>query len=720
VSGTCSRCARWLRVLVWYASLLPAAVPAQPAAPITGRVTDRGDGSPVAGAEVRHEPSGRRVRSATDGSFRVEGRPGDSVTVRALGFRAVTQVVTGEPLVVALDVLPTVLPGVTTTVGQRALRAGESARHVTLLGREALEGSAAIAVNQALRLLPGVQELPSAPSRTTLALRGFDDARVLVLVDGEPVPGALLERRDIGRVSSVGAERIEVTKGPGSVEFGSDAIGGVINIVRAAPSQTLMSDWLVRQGGMGRREATGSLSDTRGRVGVRVDGGWRQVDRLPGYDAASTTFQRVYDLRTDWRVALPRAWALRLDLQGAQERQRFPVDARFNGFIDNRSATGFLEAAGPLAGGRLRLRGSGIHYAYQYRQARGLLPIRGSADSLEQLEQQARALAAWTRQIGQHGIDMGVQTTWRALEAPGRLDGLSAGERVLEAFARDAWTRDRWQLSVGGRYTGSSLWGQAWNPSVGLVLQAAPTWRVRSAVARGFRAPGFKEIRYTFFNPAGGYVLAGNPLLRPEVAWSTSAGVTWAPHSAVTVDVEAFRTDVRDLIDWRFLGNTPGGYQQYANVNIARARSQGLETTLRGRLAGTDITLGHEFLHARNRLTGLPLGRRAAHTTRLHAARTWGVRNGLTSDLSLRHATAAPLIGVPSGAPITSPFATDAGITGEQGAFLSVDLQLRLQVTPTLEWSAGGVNLLDQRPAGWTPAFARQLQTGVRFSPGGR
>jgi len=75
---------------------------------------------------------------------------------------------------------------------------------------------------------------------------------------------------------------------------------------------------------------------------------------------------------------------------------------------------------------------------------------------------------------------------------------------------------------------------------------------------------------------------------------------------------------------------------------------------------------------------------------------------------------------VPSGAPITGPFATDAGITGEQGAFLSVDLQLRLQVTPTLEWSAGGVNLLDQRPAGWTPAFARLLQTGVRFSPGGR
>ena len=111
---------------------------------------------------------------------------------------------------------------------------------------------------------------------------------------------------------------------------------------------------------------------------------------------------------------------------------------------------------------------------------------------------------------------------------------------------------------------------------MGLAWQASPSVRLRSNVARGFRAPGFKEIRYTFFNPAGGYTLIGNADLQPESSVSTSVGGTWVLNTKVSFDVEAYRNDVQDLIDWRYQGDNAAGYQQYANVNVAKARTQAM------------------------------------------------------------------------------------------------------------------------------------------------
>jgi len=696
--------------------VMPAVGVAQ-RAPMSGQVVSRADGAPVASAEVRQLSSGERVRSDADGRFTIGARTGDSVLIRVLGYRerrlAVDADASKSAWRVVLEPLATVLPVYTTTMGQRVIRANESPRSVTVVDRKEIDATAAVSANQLLRQLPGMQELPAPPSKTSISIRGFDDSRVLVLVDGEPVAGSLVESRDIGRLSTIATERIEVTKGPSSVEFGSDALGGVINIVQAAPTKTLTVDGVGRHGELGRQESSVGISNTTGRVGYRLNGGWRQTDRLTGYNAAGSTFNRIFDLRGDARMALGREWTARVDVQGSQERQRFPLDANFNGFIDNRGGQGFAEAQGPAIGGRLRVRTFQQRFNYQYRQSRGLLPIRGSADSVEQQERQGRYLIAYTKVAGRHAIDVGVQHSRRTLVAPTKVDGDSARERITEVFARDSWTIGDVLFTAGARHTSSTLWGSTTNPSVGLAWQASPSLRLRSNVARGFRAPGFKEIRYTFFNPAGGYQIVGNPDLQPESSVSGSAGATWAPSLRWSLDAEAYRNDVKDLVDWSFRGNNVAGYQTYANVNIARARTQGIETNARVTVAGSEITVGYDFLRARNLSTGLPLTRRATHTARARVSREWTLLDGLQGDVSVRYTGNAPLIGIPAGAPITGPFSTEPGIVGRQGALLSVDMQWRLRVNALATLSFGGNNLLNQKPALWTPAFERQVFAGL-------
>jgi outer membrane receptor for ferrienterochelin and colicins len=219
----------------------------------------------------------------------------------------------------------------------------------------------------------------------------------------------------------------------------------------------------------------------------------------------------------DIRYAVGKRWTIRLDAQANQERQRFPVDAQFNGFIDNRGGQGFIEAFGSMLGGSLRLRAFEQRFAYEYRQSRGSLPIHGSADSLRQQERQGRYLMSYTRLLGAHAIDVGVQRSARTLIAPDKVDGDSAHETVSEAFARDQWSLGPVSLIAGARYSSSDMWGSSTNPSVGATWQVNESMRFRANVARGFRAPSFKEIRYTFFNPAGGYVLIGNPDLQAGV-----------------------------------------------------------------------------------------------------------------------------------------------------------------------------------------------------------
>ena len=664
---------------------------------VRGVITSRGDANgAVVSARITAIASGLTTRSDARGAFRILAGIGDSLQIRALGFRERRLAIASFDIAIQLEPLPAMLDRVLTTVGQREIRAGDSPASVLVLSRDDIAASAAVSANQLLRRLPGLQEVASPPAQTSIAIRGLDQSRVLLLVDGEPVAGAMTENRDIGRLSTMAAERIEVVKGPSSVEYGSEALGGVINLVTAAPSAGFKADATARVGELGRRETVLEMSDTFGPVGLRLSGGLRQTDRVTAIQASSTTLDRVHDFRGDSRIRLSDRVQLRTNLTLSQQRQRWPVGAGFNGFIDNNSQQGFVEAQVMMGGGMLRSRIFGQRYAYQFREALGLLPITGSADSLEQRERMTRALVSYSRGAGRHAIDAGMQLSARRIRSPTKIDGDSASDRVTEFFVRDAVTLGSVLLTAGARTSNSTLWGSAVTPSLGAVWQVAPTLRVRLNQARGFRAPSFKEIRYTFINGAAGYQITGNPDLRPESSWSTSLGGTWAPRPALTIEVEGYRNALKNLIATRDIGTTAAGLILFRNVNVERARTEGIESTVRFTSGVSEFSVGYDHLRARDLLTGKTLDGRATHTARAAISQRLSRFGGLATDLSARYISAAQ----------RALFV--------QQPFLSVDGQVRIGLQRALELSVAVTNLFDQRPGGWTAAFQRQALVGLR------
>ena len=192
-------------------------------------------------------------------------------------------------------------------------------------------------------------------------------------------------------------------------------------------------------------------------------------------------------------------------------------------------------------------------YEHRFRQAQAPAPL-ASDTAPRQHERLAKGRLAWGTSLGGRRLDAGVDVLARTIEAPGKVDG-SVSDHGVEGYLQDGWSAGRLLLSPAARLSWNSRWGGATTPSLAAAWEAAPTLRFRAGLARGFRGPSFKELAWDFPNPFAGYVIRGNPSVRPEHSWQLSGGVAWAPVGGLVADVEAYRNELRDLIELTPTGN---------------------------------------------------------------------------------------------------------------------------------------------------------------------
>jgi len=127
-----------------------------------------------------------------------------------------------------------------------------------VITRREIEVSGARDLAELLELYPGVEIARDVPVRTSgVRLLGLDPEYVLVLIDGERVPGRFGGTLDIERLSLRDVERIEIVKGPSSVIYGSDAMGGVINLITRRPQRPLEAGARASYGGRAELDLRG-------------------------------------------------------------------------------------------------------------------------------------------------------------------------------------------------------------------------------------------------------------------------------------------------------------------------------------------------------------------------------------------------------------------------------------------------------------------------------
>ncbi len=560
------------------------------ARPVTVRIVDS-QGSSIPGAQVQfYCAADAEVVSATtgqEGSAEAECPLPTEVQAQAVGFeparlRIESSPAGGGPVEITLRPAPirTSIDVVVTPERVETVTTG-SAMQVERLGARTVFDAVEKLVPSVFVTRRGVMGYGIATNGTGgVSIRGVGgspNTQVLVVVDGRPDVMGLMGHPlpDFYSLSDVGSVR--VTEGPASVLYGSNAMGGAVEISPARPEPgyrtrldtSLGSYWT----GM-HRLAHGAQFDRWAyhlTAGVSHTSGDRPSSDFRNQDGS---FGLAAGLNDHWKASLDGRYGhFHVEDPGpvTQPLQNSYANVGRGGFsagVENAyvNAYGYVRAYG----------GYGNHYITDgFRSTDSTTGVRG-----------VETLSLGERMT----LETGVDYTRYGGVARNVLVPLDYGEHQLSetaGFARLNWNAaSRLRLLGGYRYQRHSLYGGISVPEAGLSYWLTSRFVLSASFARGFRNPTIREL-YLFPAP--------NPSLRPEAMWNYQGTF----EARLTRSVQAWSTfyyaDLTDQIV------TLGQYPNLRLENAGSAINKGFDANLRWRLARPlHITAGYAYLRSTN------------------------------------------------------------------------------------------------------------------------
>jgi iron complex outermembrane receptor protein len=236
---------------------LALAGPAPAPQSVTGTVSDTA-GNPLADARVTLIEFARTTTTDPDGRFGFINVPSGAyrLSISAIGYAPVVRAITVGDSTVTVDIRlkPSVveLAELQVTASPSATTLLDSPQPVSALSGDQLLERQAPSLGETVQSLPGVRNLSTGTGIGKPVIRGLTSNRVLVVVDGQRLETQQWGDEHGPNVETEDAERIEVIRGPASVLYGSDALGGVVNVV-----QKDLPDAIGRPGFVGGRVTTG-------------------------------------------------------------------------------------------------------------------------------------------------------------------------------------------------------------------------------------------------------------------------------------------------------------------------------------------------------------------------------------------------------------------------------------------------------------------------------
>ncbi|MBI6897204.1 TonB-dependent receptor [Pseudomonas putida] len=459
-------------------------------------------------------------------------------------------------------------------------------------------------VTDLLARVPGVQVAPTGGrgSLPGIFIRGTKAAQTLVLVDGVRIANATsgdsgLQFLDVDQI-----ERVEVLRGSRSAIYGSDAIGGVIQIfTRRGDGQGLQPRLRLAAGSNQTWQRSLGLSGGDGATRFNLGA---SLDETAGIDSTGPSYA------SDGDHDAYRNRSLNLNLSHAFN-ERF--EAGLN-LLDNRGRREFDEPRGaspqmPYSNFAVSSLGSYLdaQLAEQWHSRLEVAHSENRDDSRDKLTHKSspfntyRDQATWQNDLtlnDDNSLVLGGEWYEDRVHASTDFNEDSRWNRA--AFAQHRFQGEYFSTELGVRHDKNQQFGgqTTWSGSLTLPLNARNDLLL--SYSEGFRAPTFNDLYYPGFS---------NPDLKPE--HSKSYEVQW--RSQLTdnsrLETSLYRTDLRDAISYDVEANNMG--------NVAQARINGFEMALEQQWGGWKSQLGLALIDPRDQKSGHTLARRARRTLSL-------------------------------------------------------------------------------------------------------
>lgn len=488
--------------------------------------------------------------------------------------------------------------------------------HTTVISRADIERSQAPDAVTLLRREAGIEitQNGGAGTSASLFMRGASSSQTLVLIDGVRVSSATLGATQIDQLMADQIDHIEVVRGNVSALYGSDAIGGVVQIfTRSGKGHAPLANAEIEYGARNTKRAQAGINGSLGERGdtsfavsvseFKTDG-FSAINPLQAknanpndnpYTNKSVSAQLSHRFSADWQAGLTyfQTWG---DVS---------YDSGFGSPTDINIAHNQVRSMSAYVDGKVTQDWK-TRVTLSQGDDKNLNFLNGTQNGRFNTRNQQ---ASW-------------QNDWVFMPDQLLKVGLEHSQTTIDSDAYDAPTRrvDSGYIGYEGKFGPHQLqlnlrrdrysdFGGANSYYAGYGFAFNPQWKAVASVSNAFRAPSFNELYYPFF---------GSPNLQPEKARSVEGGVEYSSTIGL-VRVTAFETDYSNLItavcDADF---------NCSAANVNRARVNGLETSYRGSIYGVDLRASFTMQNPQDLSANQLLSRRARHFGSVSAYKTFG------------------------------------------------------------------------------------------------
>jgi vitamin B12 transporter len=466
----------------------------------------------------------------------------------------------------------------------------------TLITRADIDRAQAVDLPSLIRNVTGIEIVQNGGAGTVSSafIRGAESRHTLVLVDGIPINNLNFSSAPLEHIPLVNVERIEVVRGNVSSLYGSNALGGVIQIFTR---DAVTSSWTSLIAQVGSR----GLVDVSGSTGVKKESGLAltasaQTLHYKGFNAinqkellGTNPDRDGYSRRVlSAGVSQDLSQLGRIGLKLSESKGVTEYDSQFgpatqtdksNFALTNASLYGQFKLASDL-----QLDANMGQTSDSLDASVTVYPYRIKSSS------QNSSLGLTWRALQGHIVTAGYETTTQRLDSD---TVYKKTERTLNA-SRLGYLINQGDhlLQINLRQDDYSDFGMATTGLFGYGYRLTPTVRVSANTSTGFIAPTFNDLYYPY---------GGNPNLRPEHLRSNEIAAQYAS-GAHDLRVTYFDNQFTDLI---------GNNSSYVRTNIAKAQNKGVELIYLGKFASSTINAGITSQDPLNSITQKQLDRRA-------------------------------------------------------------------------------------------------------------
>ena len=491
------------------------------------------------------------------------------------------------------------------TATRTAQTVDESLASVTVITEDDIQRSQANSIQELLNGLAGINFVNSggAGKTTSLFLRGTNSDHIVVMIDGIKIGSATSGDVPFQNIPVSQIERIEVVRGPRSSLYGSEAIGGVIQIFTKKGKNKSGANFNIELGSYDTHQVSAGLSRSNNKTAYHMQlssfstaGFDAQDTRNPdkdGYqnDSLNANISHKFSDQAEWSINF-------LHLEGVNDYDGFTKTSKYESRIFQQSV-----------GTSLKLRPSNF-----WQTELSLSQNRDESDNIKDDIQfsrfdSERRHGLWQNDITinqSNMVTLGIDYTKEKVDSTtsfAKKERYSTGE-----FFQYQWTGEDNDILIGRRadryenfgihQTGSVAWGKKIGQSTRFIL----------SYGTAFKAPTFNDL---YYSGAGG---AGNPNLEPEESYTQEAilrGKHW--------EISAYKTKVRDLIVWQ--ETAPSSFF-YMPSNVDNATIEGLDISAKKQYSEWHTQLDISFANPRNDVTNKILPRRTRKSIRISADKT--------------------------------------------------------------------------------------------------